>query len=51
VKTNGWIGFGFSPNGGMDRSDIIVGWISNGVPHFTVLAYRTNLIIKNLKKS
>jgi hypothetical protein len=27
-KTSGWVGFGLSPNGGMDGSDVIVGWIT-----------------------
>ena len=38
VKTNGWVGFGFSPNGGMSNSDVIVGWINdgNGAVNFTV---------------
>ncbi|CAF0944282.1 unnamed protein product [Brachionus calyciflorus] len=34
-KTNGWVGFGLSPNGGMDKSDVIIGWISNGQVNFT----------------
>lgn len=34
-KTDGWVGFGFSPNGGMDGSDVVVGWISNGQVNFT----------------
>lgn len=34
-KTNGWVGFGFSPNGGMDKSDVVIGWISNGQVNFT----------------
>ena len=36
VKTTGWIGFGLSPNGGMDGSDVIVAWLdSNGKANFT----------------
>lgn len=36
VKTTGWAGFGLSPNGGMDGSDVIVTWIdSNGHVNFT----------------
>lgn len=34
-KTNGWVGFGISPNGGMDKSDVIIGWISEGAANFT----------------
>jgi hypothetical protein len=26
VRTNGWVGVGFSPNGGMPSSDIVIGW-------------------------
>ncbi|XP_065886142.1 DBH-like monooxygenase protein 1 homolog [Dysidea avara] len=26
VQTTGWIGFGFSPNGGMTGSDVVIGW-------------------------
>ena len=29
VKTLGWIGIGFSPNGQMSGSDIIIGWVNN----------------------
>ena len=38
VKTNGWVGFGLSPNGGMSNSDVIVGWINDntGAVNFTV---------------
>jgi hypothetical protein len=38
VKTNGWVGFGLSPNGGMDGSDVIIGWINenDGSANFTV---------------
>jgi len=38
-KTNGWVGFGFSPNGGMDKADVVIGWISEGKVHFTVLIH------------
>jgi hypothetical protein len=34
VKTNGWIGFGLSPNGQMPGSDVIIGWIDDGVTYF-----------------
>jgi len=27
VQTTGWIGFGFSPNGGMVGSDVVIGWV------------------------
>ena len=35
VRTLGWVGFGLSPTGGMDKSDVVIGWISNGVANFT----------------
>ena len=36
VKTNGWIGFGLSPNGDMAYSDLIVAYINrNGSVNFT----------------
>jgi hypothetical protein len=36
VKTAGWLGFGISPTGGMDGSDLIVARInSNGKTNFT----------------
>nr|XP_039270019.1 DBH-like monooxygenase protein 1 homolog [Styela clava] len=34
-QTTGWIGIGFSPNGAMTASDIIVGWVTNGIPTVT----------------
>nr|XP_039269063.1 DBH-like monooxygenase protein 1 homolog [Styela clava]XP_039269064.1 DBH-like monooxygenase protein 1 homolog [Styela clava] len=30
-QTTGWIGIGLSPNGAMTASDIIVGWVKNGI--------------------
>jgi len=36
VKTNGWIGFGISPNGGMAFSDLVVAYLNqNGSVNFT----------------
>ena len=36
-KTKGWVGFGLSPNGKMDKSDVVVGWITDdGLVNFTV---------------
>lgn len=34
-RTQGWVGFGISPTGGMDKSDVVIGWINNGVTNFT----------------
>lgn len=28
-RTNGWVGFGISPNGGMAGSDIMIGWVDS----------------------
>ena len=37
VSTNGWIGFGISPNGRMLQSDIVLGWVnSDGTAQFHV---------------
>ncbi|KAK0041049.1 DBH-like monooxygenase protein 1 [Biomphalaria pfeifferi] len=34
VKTNGYIGFGLSPNGAMAHSDVIIGWVKDGNSFF-----------------
>lgn len=35
-RTSGWIGFGISPNGGMNGSNVIIGWINlDGSVNFT----------------
>lgn len=36
VNTTGYVGFGFSPNGKMYPSDVVIGWMKDGVPHFAV---------------
>lgn len=36
VKTRGYVGFGISPNGKMYPSDVIIGWVKDGVTHFSV---------------
>ena len=30
AKTQGWVGFGLTPNGGMTRSDVTITWIKDG---------------------
>ncbi|CAG0889146.1 unnamed protein product [Darwinula stevensoni] len=35
TKTQGWAGLGFSANGAMTGSDIVVGWIKDGQTFFT----------------
>ncbi|XP_041716334.1 DBH-like monooxygenase protein 2 homolog isoform X1 [Coregonus clupeaformis] len=34
VKTTGWLGFGFSPNGGMAASDIVIGGVGPNGTYF-----------------
>ena len=29
AKTNGWVGFGISPNGFMVDSDVVIGWVND----------------------
>ena len=37
VQTNGWVGLGISPNGGMVNSDVVIGWVnSDGEPFLHV---------------
>ncbi|XP_067141857.1 DBH-like monooxygenase protein 1 homolog [Centruroides vittatus] len=36
VATRGWVGLGISPNGGMEGSDVVIGWINNGKATFHV---------------
>ena len=37
VNTTGWVGFGLSPNGGMEDSDIVIGWVNGtGTGFFNV---------------
>jgi len=37
ARTKGYVGLGFSPHGGMDGADIVIGWVdSNGIAHLKV---------------
>ena len=36
VNTTGWVSFGFSPNGGMKGSDIVMGGVGSTGVYFTV---------------
>ena len=36
VQTLGWVGLGFSSNGGMLNSDVVTAWVKNGKVFFTV---------------
>ena len=43
VSTTGWVGFGFSPNGQMPQSDVVIGWVDNdGNTQFHVSANCTS---------
>lgn len=35
VKTRGYVGFGISPNGKMYPSDVVIGWVKDGITHFS----------------
>lgn len=51
VMTHGWIGFGITPNGGMDGSDVFVAWIqSNGQVHFTDRHIKIRSVIVDSKQ-
>lgn len=39
VNTTGWVGFGFSPNGDMKGSDIVIGGLGLSGSYFTVCKY------------
>ncbi|CAH1785359.1 unnamed protein product, partial [Owenia fusiformis] len=42
ANTLGYVGFGFSPNGGMKRSDMIIGWVgADGTVYFKVHTINT----------
>lgn len=44
INTTGWVGFGLSPNGGMQGSDIVIGGFGPSGSYFTV----SNYLIKAL---
>lgn len=39
VKTLGYIGFGFSPDGQRSGSDIVIGWVDHGQTYFHVSVF------------
>ena len=39
VSTNGWVGFGISPNGGMTNSDVVIGWVNDDGEVFFHVSY------------
>ena len=45
ARTTGWVGFGISPNGGMNGADMVIGWVdNNGKGHFKVIKFIYYLI-------
>ena len=41
ARTNGWVGFGISPNGGMVNSDVVIGWVNDEGQAFLDVSYFT----------
>ncbi|KTG36188.1 hypothetical protein cypCar_00039992, partial [Cyprinus carpio] len=35
INTNGWVGFGFSPKGGMTGADVVIGGVGPDGSYFT----------------
>ena len=44
VSTNGWVGFGISPNGGMTNSDVVIGWVNDDGEVFFHVSYNEVLL-------
>ena len=44
VNTTGWVGFGFSPNGQMPGSDVVIGWVDESKVFFHVSQSIYNII-------
>lgn len=42
VNTSGWVGFGFSPKGGMTGADIVIGGVGPTGSYFTVKSKKTD---------
>ena len=47
ARTDGWVGFGVSPNGGMINSDVVIGWVNDEGQAFL----HVSLVIKYLQYS
>lgn len=45
VNTSGYVGFGFSPNGKMYPSDVVIGWMKDGISHFSVSTYAVYIVL------
>ena len=46
-RTTGWVGLGFSPNGGMAGSDVVIGWVKDGQAYLRVL-FQIDYLFKEL---
>ena len=44
MQTKGYVGFGISPNGNMNASDVVIGWVKDGHTYFSVSHTRTYTI-------
>jgi len=42
VQTTGWIGIGFSPNGQMPGSDVVIGWVDKNRTSFLQVNFLYN---------
>lgn len=45
VSTNGWVGFGVSPNGGMVNSDVVIGWVNDAGQPFLHVSVATACVM------
>jgi hypothetical protein len=43
-QTTGWMGLGFSPNGGMANADIVIGWVDGNSLYLKVCFFKLSLI-------
>ena len=52
VSTNGWVGFGISPSGGMVNSDVIIGWVNDeGQTFFHVSNHDREAVVSLMRLS
>lgn len=45
VRTHGYVGLGFSPNGERSGSDVAIGWIDKGQTYFQVYIHLRSLLL------
>ena len=51
ARTEGWVGFGISPNGQMPYSDVVIGWVtSNGENQETFFEVSQGIILQCILK-